>query len=387
MLDLVFICDCTGSMGSYIAAAQSNIRSIVEHIQAEEKSDVRFGLIQYRDHAPQDTTFVVQTTPFTTSVREMKASVDTMRAAGGGDGPEAVADGLHAALHLDWRKEATKVCVLIADAPPHGLEPSGDGFPNGCPDGHDPLGICRTMAEEGIVLYTVGAGNMSSFRFCADFLVSAAELTGGQAVQLSSASLLAGVIMGGAAEELNMQMLMREVEAEVARQGIDISAAGDLDEAAYAKCEETVYKNLRSRGMKTKQMKNVSKMKCAHSSLMKDSSSLKEAKASLSAVAPPPSSVSIRSSSMGSSRMRMKKKSTKKGWFGAPRRSAAPEMMGDFMECEVLSAAPSFSSSAGVGGAVEESMATTGPVVVDEDDVSMEQVKRMMYRGMKKRAY
>jgi hypothetical protein len=244
------------------------------------------------------------------------------------------------------------------------------------------------MAEEGIVLYTVGVGNMSSFRFCADFLVSAAELTGGQAVQLSSASLLAGVIMGGAAEELNMQMLMREVEAEVARQGIDISAAGDLDEAAYAKCEETVYKNLRSRGMKTKQMKNVSKMKCAHSSLMKGSSSLKEAKASLSAVAPPPpSSVSIRSS-MGSSRIRMKKKSTKKGLFGAPRRSAAPEMMDDFMvECEGLSAAPSSFSSSAVGGAVEESMATTGPVVVDEDDVSMEQVKRMMYRGMKKKAY
>ena len=47
--------------------------------------------------------------------------------------------GLHAALHMDWRKESTKVCVLIADAPPHGLESSRDGFPNGCPDGHDQM--------------------------------------------------------------------------------------------------------------------------------------------------------------------------------------------------------------------------------------------------------
>lgn len=28
MLDLVFVCDCTGSMGSYLDAAQSNINSV-----------------------------------------------------------------------------------------------------------------------------------------------------------------------------------------------------------------------------------------------------------------------------------------------------------------------------------------------------------------------
>lgn len=53
-----------------------------------------------------------------------------MSASGGGDGPEAVADGLYEVLHMDWRDEAAKVGVLIADAPPHGLGESGDGFPN-----------------------------------------------------------------------------------------------------------------------------------------------------------------------------------------------------------------------------------------------------------------
>ena len=48
-----------------------------------------------------------------------------------GDIPEAVADGLHDALKLSWREEATKICVLIADAPPHGLILSGDSFPDG----------------------------------------------------------------------------------------------------------------------------------------------------------------------------------------------------------------------------------------------------------------
>lgn len=52
-LDLVFIMDCTGSMGSYIASATANIRSIVEEIVVSEKSDIHLALIEYRDHPPQ----------------------------------------------------------------------------------------------------------------------------------------------------------------------------------------------------------------------------------------------------------------------------------------------------------------------------------------------
>ena len=51
--DLVFIMDCTGSMGSYISSALENIRSIVEEIVVSEKSDIRLALIEYRDHPPQ----------------------------------------------------------------------------------------------------------------------------------------------------------------------------------------------------------------------------------------------------------------------------------------------------------------------------------------------
>lgn len=45
--------DCTGSMGSYIASATENIRSIVEEIVVSEKSDVHLALVEYRDHPPQ----------------------------------------------------------------------------------------------------------------------------------------------------------------------------------------------------------------------------------------------------------------------------------------------------------------------------------------------
>ena len=109
-----------------------NIRTIVEEIVAAEKADVHLALVEYRDHPPQDSSFVTRVHDFTASVKTMKGWLDACSASGGGDGPEAVADALHQVLKLSWRDEAAKICVFISDAPPHGLSShSGDGFPNG----------------------------------------------------------------------------------------------------------------------------------------------------------------------------------------------------------------------------------------------------------------
>ena len=98
-----------------------NIRHIVEQIVAREKSDIHLALIEYRDHPPQDYSFVTRVHNFTALVKEMKSWLESASAHGGGDGPEAVADAWHALLKLNWRENATKICVHIADAPPHGL--------------------------------------------------------------------------------------------------------------------------------------------------------------------------------------------------------------------------------------------------------------------------
>ena len=39
--------------------------------------------------------------------------VGRMSAAGGGDPPDAVADGLYEALNLEYRQRATKICIWI----------------------------------------------------------------------------------------------------------------------------------------------------------------------------------------------------------------------------------------------------------------------------------
>ena len=62
---------------------------------AKESSDVRLALVEYRDHPPQDRTYVTQVHDFTARVAEMKQWLEASRADGGGDAPEAVADALH----------------------------------------------------------------------------------------------------------------------------------------------------------------------------------------------------------------------------------------------------------------------------------------------------
>ena len=111
-VDLAFIVDCTGSMGLHIKQAQKHVRSIAETV-SRTAFNVKLGLVEYRDHPPQDNSFITKVHDFTHSVEEMKKWVDGMSARGGGDGPESVACALDVASKLNYRKDATKICVLI----------------------------------------------------------------------------------------------------------------------------------------------------------------------------------------------------------------------------------------------------------------------------------
>jgi len=253
-LDLVFMCDATGSMGSYIFQAQENIKSIAERVTTEHEAHVRFALVSYRDHPPQDSSYITKVFDFTDNVEEMKVYVDTMSASGGGDGPEAVTAAMHDALHgVAWRPNSTKIAVLIADAPPHGLEPNGDGFPNGDPDGRDPLQIAREMAANGITVYTVGCEPaLGAYIFARDFFCNVAEITGGQAIALSSAKLLADVIINGSAEEIALTKLENQINEEIA--AVRREAGGvELEEEELV---QRAHVNLQQRNVVSTQMRH-----------------------------------------------------------------------------------------------------------------------------------
>jgi len=134
------VLDVTGSQGPYIASVKESIENICTDIQRSERLSSslvhRYGLIIFRDHPPQDTSFITREYSFVSSVSEFIPIIRALPgASGGGDTPEAVTAALANALRMGWRAEATRVIVLVADAPPHGIGGDGDGFPDGVPGG------------------------------------------------------------------------------------------------------------------------------------------------------------------------------------------------------------------------------------------------------------
>ncbi|GAA5875200.1 hypothetical protein JCM16303_005043 [Sporobolomyces ruberrimus] len=249
LLDLVFILDCTGSMGSYIASATKNIELICDNIiqsgRLTSAESLRVGLIAYRDYPPQDNSYITKSFPFQSSVQTVKEHLKTLYASGGGDGPEGVTAGMKAALDLEWRHEAAKICVLVADAPCHGIGEYGDGFPTGGPDGEDPLLIARQMAAQGIPLFVVACEPaLSGYQFGLDFFRALTIITSATLVPLTTAALLSHVIVGAALEHLEMERLIQEVGRAVAErihsgmQTVD-DVARELHEKLLLRGEET----------------------------------------------------------------------------------------------------------------------------------------------------
>ncbi|HEY1100847.1 MAG TPA: vWA domain-containing protein, partial [Myxococcota bacterium] len=119
-VDLVFVLDTTGSMGGLIDGAKRKIWAIANEVaSAQQKPDVRIGLVAYRDRGDAYVTKVVNLSDNLDSIYEQLMA---FQADGGGDGPEDVNEGLHDAVtKMAWStdKKALKMVFLVGDAPPH----------------------------------------------------------------------------------------------------------------------------------------------------------------------------------------------------------------------------------------------------------------------------
>ncbi|TDL16224.1 hypothetical protein BD410DRAFT_902142 [Rickenella mellea] len=246
MIDLVFVQDCTGSQGSYISSATKNIEEICAHIfhsgKLQDREDLRVGLVAYRDHPPQDHTWVYKNFGFTSDISRVREQLSSLYATGGGDGPEAVTAGLYQALMMDWREHASRMVVLIADAPSHGIGEYGDGFDEGSPDGHDPLQIARQMASKGITLFFVACEPaLSGYSYATDFFQALVNITSGLMLPLTTADLLAHAIVGSVLENLDMERLIREVGQAVAQR--ILGANESVDDVAKELHERLLLRN------------------------------------------------------------------------------------------------------------------------------------------------
>ena len=116
-LDLMLVVDTTGSMGDEISYLQAELRSIIGAIAAKHRDlDIRIGFVFYRDIGDD---YVTRTVPFDRDIGRAQGALARQDANGGGDYPEAMDQAMIRAVGQDWRPDAVKSLLLVADAPPH----------------------------------------------------------------------------------------------------------------------------------------------------------------------------------------------------------------------------------------------------------------------------
>jgi hypothetical protein len=116
-LDLMLVVDTTGSMGDEINYLQSELRSIISAITAKHRDlDIRIGFVFYRDLGDE---YVTRTVAFDRDIGRVQGALARQSANGGGDYPEAMDQAMIRAVGQDWRPDAVKSLLLVADAPPH----------------------------------------------------------------------------------------------------------------------------------------------------------------------------------------------------------------------------------------------------------------------------
>lgn len=147
-LDISFVLDTTGSMGDELNYLQVEIANIAQTIQARFPDlEQRYAVIPFRDNGDE---YLTRNSGFLSDIGAFQAFLNEQSAAGGGDTPEALEQGLaEASANLNWGAEDTsKILFLITDAPPHEN--------NEAPSFEQLL----ALKERNIKIYPLGASGM-----------------------------------------------------------------------------------------------------------------------------------------------------------------------------------------------------------------------------------
>src|SRR5262249_12967870 len=114
-LDLAFVIDSTGSMGSSIAGVIQSAKEMAQPLQTSGEN-YRVAVVDYKDTDQGDPYAAQVDTPFTNDLSEIFAGLGALTAAGGGDDPEAVYSGVMTAItQLSWRSGVRKVLIVMGD--------------------------------------------------------------------------------------------------------------------------------------------------------------------------------------------------------------------------------------------------------------------------------
>ncbi len=148
--EIAFCLDSTGSMSGLIGTAKEKIWDIVSDLAQDGDIDtLKVGMVFYRDRGDD---FVTKQIAMTTDLDEAYTELLAMNAAGGGDSPESVNQGLHEAItKMQWStdKNTYRTIFVVGDCPPH-------------MDYQDDVKYtesCKLAAKKGITINTIKLGN------------------------------------------------------------------------------------------------------------------------------------------------------------------------------------------------------------------------------------
>jgi Mg-chelatase subunit ChlD len=151
-VEVCFVLDTTGSMGSLIQSAKDKIWSIAnELVSAKPTPNIKFGLVAYRDR--QDT-YVTKVFDLTDDIDALYEHLMALRAKGGNDTPESVNQALHDAVtKMKWSqgRRVLKLVFLVGDAPPHMDYPDDIKYPK----------VCELAMEKNLIINTIQCGTIA----------------------------------------------------------------------------------------------------------------------------------------------------------------------------------------------------------------------------------
>ncbi len=117
-LDLMIMCDTTGSMSDELEYLKAELSDIVKKIKSDNANiPTRVSVNFYRDTEDE---YEVRQFPFSENIDDVVKAIGEQSAAGGGDFPEAVHTALDSAVNKhEWNEDSVKIMFLVLDAPPH----------------------------------------------------------------------------------------------------------------------------------------------------------------------------------------------------------------------------------------------------------------------------
>lgn len=144
-VQVLILIDATKSMEPFLTAVKSQTITILKSIPYK---NIHTSVIAYRDYGDEERFFQI---PYTQDLTYLQSQLNKIQPIGGSDDAEDVATALFLAQRNNPNiTNQLQIIFHIADFPAHGTKFHKtlltDRFPNGDPDGHDPLRSIRYFA-------------------------------------------------------------------------------------------------------------------------------------------------------------------------------------------------------------------------------------------------